>query len=74
MNLCYCIVKVKKYMLEFTKKILSKVSFDKDLFKKELKKSTKWMSKNELLQLKIWSLITFSQYKKIIIDVFDRVS
>lgn len=61
-------------MLEFTKKILSKVSFDKDLFKKELKKSTKWMSKNELLQLKIWSLITFSQYKKIIIDVFDRIS
>ena len=61
-------------MLEFSKKILSKVSFDKDLFKKELKKSTKWMSKNELLQLKIWSLITFSQYKKIIIDVFDRVS
>tara|TARA_B100000242_G_C42968496_1_gene449333 strand:+ start:380 stop:565 length:186 start_codon:yes stop_codon:yes gene_type:complete len=61
-------------MLEFTKKILSKVSFDKDLFKKELNKSTKWMSKNELLQLKIWSLITFSQYKKIIIDVFDRVS
>ena len=70
--LLYC--KSKKYMLEFTKKILSKVSFDKDLFKKELKKSTKWMSKNELLQLKIWSLITFSQYKKIIIDVFDRVS
>ena len=61
-------------MLEFTKKILSKVSFDKDLFKKELKKSTKWMSKNELLQLKIWSLITFSQHKKIIIDVFDRIS
>ena len=74
MNLCYCIVKVKKYMLEFTKKILSKVSFDKDLFKKEFKKSTKWMSKNDLLQLKIWSLITFSQYKKIIIDVFDRIS
>ena len=74
MNLCYCNVKVKKYMLEFTKKILSKVSFDKDLFKKELTKSTKWMSKKELLQLKIWSLITFSQYKKIIIDVFDRIN
>ena len=39
-------------MLEFTKKILSKVSFDKDLFKKELKKSINWMSKKELLQLK----------------------
>ena len=61
-------------MLEFTKKILSKVSFDKDLFKKELKKSIKWMNKKELLHLKIWSLITFSQYKKIIIDVFDRIS
>ena len=61
-------------MLEFTKKILSKVSFDKDLFKKELKKSTKWMSKKELLHLKIWSLTTFSQYKKIIIDVFDRIN
>ena len=40
-------------MLEFTKKILSKVSFDKDLFKKELKKSTRWMSKKELTHLKI---------------------
>ena len=70
--LLYC--KSKKNMLEFTKKILSKVSFDKDLFKKELKKSIKWMNKKELLHLKIWSLITFSQYKKIIIDVFDRIS
>lgn len=70
--LLYC--KSKKNMLEFRKKILSKVSFDKDLFKKELKKSIKWMNKKELLHLKIWSLITFSQYKKIIIDVFDRIS
>ena len=61
-------------MLEFTKKILSKVSFDKDLFKKELKKSTKWMSKKELNLLKIWALTSFSQYKKVIIDVFDTIS
>ena len=61
-------------MLKLTKKILSKVSFDKDLFKKELKKSTKWMNKKELIQLKIWSLTTFTQYKKIIIDVFDRIN
>ena len=60
-------------MLEFTKKILSKVSFDKDLFKKELKKSVNWMSKKELV-LKIWSLTSFSQYKKVIIDVFDTIS
>ena len=61
-------------MLEFTKKILSKVSFDKDLFKKELKKSTRWMSKKELTLLKIWALTSFSQYKKVIIDVFDTIS
>ena len=61
-------------MLEFSKKILSKVSFDKDLFKKELKKSTQWMSKKELNLLKIWSLTSFSQYKKVIIDVFDTIS
>tara|TARA_B100001287_G_C22524868_1_gene454460 strand:- start:251 stop:436 length:186 start_codon:yes stop_codon:yes gene_type:complete len=61
-------------MLEFSKKILSKVSFDKDLFKKELEKSTKWMSKKELTLLKIWALTSFSQYKKVIIDVFDTIS
>ena len=61
-------------MLEFSKKILSKVSFDKDLFKKELKKSTRWMSKKELTLLKIWALTSFSQYKKVIIDVFDTIS
>ena len=61
-------------MLEFSKKILSKVSFDKDLFKKELKKSTRWMSKKELTHLKIWALTSFSQYKKVILDVFDTIS
>ena len=61
-------------MLEFTKKILSKVSFDKDLFKKELKKSINWMSKKELALLKMWALASFSQYKKVIIDVFDTIS
>ena len=61
-------------MLEFSKKILSKVSFDKDLFKKELKKSTRWMNKKELTLLKIWALTSFSQYKKVIIDVFDTIS
>ncbi len=50
-------------MLEFTKKILSKVSFDKSLFKKELAKSARWLSKQEVITLKIWALTTFSQYK-----------
>jgi hypothetical protein len=61
-------------MLEFSKKILSKVSFDKNLFKKELSKSIRWLSKKEVLTLKIWALTTFAQYKNIILEVFDQVS
>ena len=61
-------------MLEFTKKILSKVSFDKNLFKKELSKSARWLSKQEVITLKIWTLTTFSQYKNTILEVFDQIS
>ena len=61
-------------MLEFSKKILSKVSFDKSLFKKELQKSSGWMSKKELMHLKIWALTAFAGYKKIILAVFDNIS
>jgi hypothetical protein len=61
-------------MLEFSKKILSKVSFDRKLFKKELRKSISWVSKKEVITLKIWSLTTFSQYKQTILEVFDQIS
>ena len=61
-------------MLEFTKKVLKKVSFDKNLFKKELSKSIRWLSKKEVLILKIWALTTFTQYKSITLDVFDQIS
>ncbi len=61
-------------MLELSKKILSKVSFDKTLFKKELSKSARWLSKQEVLTLKIWALSTFSQYKNTILEVFDQIS
>ena len=61
-------------MLEFNKKILSKVSFDKKLFRKELLKGVKWLNKRDGIILKIWALSTFSQYKDIILDVFDQLS
>lgn len=41
-------------MLEYVKLILSKVSFDKTLFEKELIKSLKTLKRDELLQLKQW--------------------
>ena len=61
-------------MLEFSKKILSNVSFDSKLFRKELQKCSRWINKNEAITLKIWALTTFSQYKEIILEVFDQVS
>ena len=62
-------------MLELTKKILLKVSFDKMLFQKELKKSLKWIKKEETLLLKAWCLATFGmQYKDVIMDVFESIS
>ena len=61
-------------MLELSKKILSKVSFDKILFRKELQKSVRWISKKEVIHLKVWTLSTFTQYKNTILEVFDSLS
>ena len=61
-------------MLEFSKKILSKVSFDRNLFRKELQKSARWMNKRDIMLLKIWALTSFSQYKDIILEVFDNLA
>ena len=60
-------------MLEFSKKILSKVSFDKNLFRKELQKSATWLSNKEGISLKIWALTSFAHYKENILEVFDQV-
>ena len=61
-------------MLEFSKKILENVSFDKKLFQKELRKNIVWLNKRETLLLKIWALSAFSEYKNIILKVFDQLS
>ncbi len=47
-------------MLEYQKKILQKVSFSKDLFVKELKKSFNWLSGNEINDFINWVRKTFS--------------
>ena len=60
-------------MLEFSKKILRKVSFDKKLFRKELQKSTTWLSNKEGISLKIWALTSFAHYRNTILEVFDQV-
>ena len=58
-------------MLELTKNVLKNVSFDRSLFKKELKKATGWLAKEEYHQLRIWCLASFAMYSDIINEVFQ---
>lgn len=61
-------------MLDLSKKILQKVSFDKTLFRKELIKAIKWVQPNEKTILKVWCLATFgNEYQKEILEVFGNV-
>ncbi|MFT5970392.1 MAG: putative NAD/FAD-binding protein [Flavobacteriales bacterium] len=62
-------------MLEFSKVILKKVSFDTDLFRKELIKSISWLSVTESKQLKSWCLTYFGiGYHQTIMDVFNTIT
>ena len=44
----------KLSMLEYSKIILSKISFDKRLFKKEYKKAFRYLDNNDRMALKQW--------------------
>lgn len=62
-------------MLEFSQHILKSVSFDKSLFKKELKKMVIWAKPDEALLLKAWCIATFGHlYGDVITDVFRSVT
>lgn len=57
-----------------TKLVLQRVSFDKNLFKKELVKALKWLKKEEALALQAWCIATFgSQYANLITEVYQTV-
>jgi hypothetical protein len=59
-------------MLRYTEIILQKVSFNKELFRKELEKSIKWLKKEEVVLLKAWVIINFgSTYYDVISEVFQ---
>lgn len=60
-------------MLEYTKMVLQKVSFDKNLFAKELYKSLQWLQKSEIIALQAWLVISFVTYNDVIKEVFDKV-
>lgn len=61
-------------MLEFCKKVLTNVSFDRILFRKELQKAIKWVKKDELIQLRDWCMSQFgAKYGDIIQTSFRPV-
>lgn len=55
-------------MLNYFKTILSKVSFDKRLFEKELRKAIKSLIRDELEELKNWCYAKFGHIYGPIID------
>jgi hypothetical protein len=60
-------------MLEYIKTILLKVSFDKKLFEKELRKAFKVLIPEEIKQLKQWCYEKFSEmYLFILNNVFSK--
>jgi len=58
----------RKKMLEYIKTILLKVSFDKMLFEKELRKAFKVLASEELQQLKQWCYDQFSGVYLVILN------
>ncbi|MBN1338115.1 MAG: hypothetical protein JXA03_02265 [Bacteroidales bacterium] len=62
-------------MLRYTKLILQKVSFNRELFAKELLKSLKWLKKEEIILLNAWCMIQYGNvYGDVIKDVFSGVN
>ncbi len=55
-------------MLEFKKKILSKVSFDHKLFEKELVKAVRWLVPKEIAELRIWCYENYGERYREILD------
>jgi hypothetical protein len=62
-------------MLEYAKTILLKVSFDKILFEKELRKALRMLMPEEMTQLKTWCYEKFASiYQRILNRVFAQAA
>lgn len=62
-------------MLEYSMTVLEKVSFNRDLFRKELYKSTLNLKKDELEVLRRWCSTSFTKlYPDVLNEVFGSYS
>lgn len=51
----------KSSMLEYSKVVLEKVSFDREIFTKEFKKAINMLVDHEVQELKRWVIATFGK-------------
>ncbi len=62
-------------MLEYAKIILPKVSFSRELFRKELGKCIGWVEPNQLQELSDWCFANFgAEYADILAEEFSDVA
>lgn len=60
-------------MLEYTKMILLKVSFNRSLFEKELRKALRLVPALELTEFRVWCYQQFSRlYRRVLKRVFGN--
>jgi hypothetical protein len=63
----------QKAMLEYSKLILQKVSFSRELFCKELLKAIRLLNGKEVAQLRNWCVATFGlTYSDVIREAFSQ--
>ncbi len=55
-------------MLEYVKTILQKVSFDRQLFEKELRKALQELVEDEVKQLKAWCYAQFGRMYRVVLN------
>ena len=55
-------------MLKYAKEVLTKVSFDAQLFEKELRKAIKMLMKEEVVELKKWCQEKFGKLYQVLIN------
>ena len=60
-------------MLNYFKTILTKVSFDKGLFEKELTKAAERLTSSDLVELKNWCSIHFIEYADVVEKLFNTL-
>lgn len=62
-------------MIEYVKTILLKVSFDKKLFEKELRKGLNLLVPSELEEFKVWCYSTFAKvYEPVLNKYFVKLA